>query len=126
MISGLYAGLCGVLLIVLAGRVIQRRLSAKIGLGSGGDDDLERRIRAHANFIEYTPVTLLLLYLVEQSGAGPAYVHAFGATFVIARVLHAQGLSGSAGRSPGRFFGTLASLLVILGLSGWLIASALT
>lgn len=125
MITGLYAGLCGLLLLVLTSRVVQRRLKAQIGLGTGGDADLERRVRVHANFVEYAPLALILLYLVEQSGAGAAYVHAFGATFVIARVLHAVGLSASAGRSPGRFFGTLASLLVILGLSAWLIVGAL-
>jgi uncharacterized membrane protein YecN with MAPEG domain len=38
MITGLYAGLCGVLLLVVSARVIQRRLSAKIGLGAGGQN----------------------------------------------------------------------------------------
>lgn len=35
MITGLYAGLCGILLIVLYLRVSQRRLEQKIGAGSG-------------------------------------------------------------------------------------------
>jgi len=117
MITGLYAGLCGVLLLVVSARVIQRRLSAKIGLGAGGDADLEQRMRVQANFIEYVPLTLILLYLLEQSGAEPVLVHALGAVFVAARAWHAQGLSSSAGRTAGRFYGTLITLLVIAALS---------
>ena len=42
MITGIYAGLCGVLLLVLSYRVIQRRLAAKVGLGAGGDAELDK------------------------------------------------------------------------------------
>ena len=93
MITGLYAGLCGLLFVVLYVRVSQRRLATKIGAGSGGDTVLEQRIRAHANFTENAPLVLILLFLFERGGAEPIYVHAFGASFVLARVLHAEGLS---------------------------------
>lgn len=35
----------------------------------GGDPDLQRAIRVHANFIEYPPFALLLLLLVEMTTA---------------------------------------------------------
>lgn len=117
MITGIYAGLCGLLLVVLYVRVSQRRLATKIGLGAGGDADLEQRIRAHANFIESVPIGLILLFLVEQSGIGSLYVHAFGAVFLLARVLHAQGMSSSPGRSFGRFYGSIGTLIVLATLS---------
>ncbi len=56
MITGLYAGLCGLLLVMLYVRVSQRRLAMKIGMGAGGDAVLEQRIRAHGNFIESVPI----------------------------------------------------------------------
>jgi uncharacterized membrane protein YecN with MAPEG domain len=60
---------------------------------------------------------LLLLYLVEQTGLDAWAVHAFGAAFLIARLLHAQGMSGSTGRSTGRFYGSIGTLLVVVALS---------
>ena len=117
MITGLYAGLCGILLIVLYLRVSQRRLEQKIGAGSGGDIELEQRIRAHANLIESAPLVLILLYLFEQTGPSAFSVHAYGATFLIARLCHAQGISGSFERTPGRLIGSIGTLLVMLGLS---------
>jgi uncharacterized membrane protein YecN with MAPEG domain len=117
MITGIYAALCGLLLVVLYARVSQRRLATKIGAGTGGDAVLEQRVRAHANLIESAPLVLLLLYLVEQTGLDGRAVHAFGAAFLVARVLHAQGMSGSTGRSTGRFYGSIGTLLVVVALS---------
>lgn len=117
MITGFYAGLCGMLLLLLYVRVSQRRIETKIGIGTGGDAVLEQRIRAHANFIECAPLVLLFLYLFEQSTTHPLYVHAFGAAFIIARVAHAQGISSNPGRSAGRFYGSIVTVAVIAGLA---------
>jgi uncharacterized membrane protein YecN with MAPEG domain len=125
LITGLYAGLCGVLLVILYLRISQRRLTSKIGLGSGGDADLERRIRAHGNFIESVPIALVLLFLFEHAGAEPMYVHAFGIVLVLSRMAHAQGLSKSAGRSIGRFYGSIGTVLVVAGLSVSVLVKAL-
>ena len=125
MITGLYAGLCGLLLTILYVRVSQRRLATKIGMGTGSDAILEQRIRAHGNFIESVPIALILLYLFEQAGVDSIYVHAFGVALVLARVAHAQGISTTSGRSTGRFYGSIGTLLVIAGLSVWIVATSL-
>lgn len=39
------------------------------------------------------------------------------AAFLIARLLHAQGMSGSTGRSAGRFYGSIGTLLILAALS---------
>jgi len=88
MITGIYAGICGLLLVVLYVRISQRRLATKIGVGSGGDAELEQRVRAHGNLVESAPFALILLYLIEQTEIGSIYVHALGATFIAARVAH--------------------------------------
>jgi uncharacterized membrane protein YecN with MAPEG domain len=125
MITGIYAALCGLLLVVLYVRVSQRRLATKIGVGTGGDAVLEQCVRAHANLIESAPLVLLLLYLVEQTGLDAWAVHVFGAAFLVARLLHAQGMSGSTGRSIGRFYGSIGTLLVVVALSVVLLARSL-
>lgn len=121
-ITALYAGLAGLLLLVLAVLVVARRRSAKIGLGVRDDRELERRVRAHGNAAEYVPIALLLLLVAELSGLGSSWLHAAGIALVGSRVAHAFGLTRSAGTSPGRFVGTLGTWLVILALSGWLVA----
>ncbi|MFM7066423.1 MAG: MAPEG family protein [Gammaproteobacteria bacterium] len=125
MVTGLYAGLCGILLVVLYVRVSQRRLAIGIGLGAGGDTVLEQRIRAHGNFIETVPLALILLYLFERSAADPMHVHVLGALLVVARLGHAQGLSSTAGRSVGRLYGSVATVGIIAVLSLALLAQAI-
>ena len=126
MITGLYAGLCGLLLTVLYVRISQRRLATKIGVGTGGDAELEQRVRAHGNLIEAAPFVLLLLFFVEQTGLAPLFVHAFGTTFIAARLAHAQGMSSTTGRSAGRFYGSILTLLILVSLSVILLANGLS
>lgn len=125
MRTGLYAGLCGLLFIWLSWRVIVERQRTKVGLGDGGDADLQRAIRVHANFVEYTPLALVLLALVDVMAEYDWLIHGFGIALVLSRVLHAQGLGSTAGYSRGRYFGTLGTWLVIVGLSLLLVADQL-
>ena len=117
MITGIYAGICGLLLVVLYVRISQRRLATKIGVGSGGDAELEQRVRAHGNLVESAPFALILLYLIEQTGLSSTYIHVLGAAFVIARLAHAQGMSSTTGRSTGRFVGSLCTVILLFVMS---------
>ena len=117
MITGIYAGICGLLLVALYVRISQRRLTTKIGVGSGGDAELEQRVRAHGNLVEAAPFALILLYLIEQTGLGSMYVHALGSLFIAARLAHAQGMSTTTGRSTGRFYGSLGTVILIVVMS---------
>ena len=109
------AGILGLLLLFLSAYVIAGRVKFKIDTGDGGNETMRRRIRVQANFVEYVPVALILIMLVESGPIGPAWLPgALGATLVIARFWHAQGLLGSSGVSAGRFVGTNLTALVIL------------
>jgi len=59
------------------------------------------------------------------AGVDSIYIHAFGIALVLARVAHAQGISATAGRSAGRFYGSIGTLLVIAVLSVWLVVNAM-
>lgn len=124
MITLLYGSILGVLLLVLSGRVIFLRRTHAVGIGAGDKRDLEKAIRAHANLIEYAPFALVLMALLEQGGAPAWQIHALGGTLVVARHLHAWGLSHHSGVSFGRLLGVTGTLLVILcaamlGLTRW-------
>ncbi len=111
----LYAGLSGLLLLALSFQVVGLRRKHRVGLGTGDHPALERAVRVHANFCEYVPIALLLLLVLELGAALPAWLlHALGIMLIVGRVLHAAGLSRSAGTSTGRFVGTLLTWLMIL------------
>lgn len=121
MLTGLYAALCALLVFALSLRIALLRKRLRIGIGDGGDAALARAIRAQANAIEYVPLVLVLLLIAENNGAGVAFIHACGAGLLVARVLHAAGLSGSAGVSFGRFWGILLTWTILLVLGGQLV-----
>jgi len=116
-ITSLYAALAALLLLALAGLVVRARWRYRTGLGIGTEPAMERAVRVHANFVEYVPLTLLLLLLAELAAAPAGLLHACGATLLVCRVLHAYGLSQTSGRSFGRFWGTAGTWAVILALS---------
>ena len=123
MITSLYAALLGLILIFLSVKIIQNRRFAKISLGDQGDSFLQSKIRAHGNFIEYAPIFLIMLILVEIGGLNKYFIHLFGVLFVIGRASHAYGMIIAEIRSKnflfrqaGMFctFFCLASLALIL------------
>ncbi|MCE9686020.1 MAPEG family protein [Shewanella sp. AS16] len=117
MVSGLYAGLTGLLFLVLAYRVVRLRRKLKIGLGSADNAALELAIRVHANLLENAPMALLLLMLAEANGLSQHYLHTLGSLWLVARLLHVIGLNlGRGGYHFGRFWGVLLTWTVILTL----------
>ena len=107
MITLLYAGLCTLLVVFLAVRVALWRFRHKIGIGDGGDRELLKRVRAHANAIENMPLALILLGGMELNGYSDTLIHGFGGVLLASRLAHAWGLSHSTGTSGGRFMGSL-------------------
>ncbi|MCB2108411.1 MAG: MAPEG family protein [Rhodobacteraceae bacterium] len=112
------AGALGLLYIVLAARVIQGRFRHQVSLGDGGQADMIARIRTHANFSEYVPFVLILMALLELSGANKTVLGVTGVSFVICRIAHAIGIPRKA-PNPFRFVGTVGTFLLILLGSAW-------
>ena len=68
-ITSLYTALLTFIFFWLSLRVIVYRRGNKVSMGHNGDNSLLKRMRAQGNFIEYVPFGLILLALVEFSGA---------------------------------------------------------
>jgi hypothetical protein len=124
-ITALWAAILGVFSLVLAGLVVRARGSEKVIFGDGANVVMQQRIRVHANFVEYVPLALLLLLMLELNSASALVLNVLGGSLVAARVLHAFGLSSSTGTSPGRFLGTILTWLVILIASALLLYARL-
>ncbi len=97
----------------LALRVGNVRRASKVSIGDGGDMSLIARMRAQANFIEYTPIVLILIGAIELSQGSSIWLWVVMALYLLGRVGHALGMDGLA---AGRMVGTLISLLTMLGL----------
>lgn len=115
-----YAALLALLLLVLSMRVVDGRRRFGVNLGDGDNAAMTRRIRAHANFVEYVPLLLILLALLEAAALPNWLLHGFGATLLAARLLYGFALAFTEHWTPGRFVGTLLSfiLLALMALSG--------
>ena len=124
LITSIYAALGAILVVLLALRVVLHRRRTAVGLGDGGDRDLQQCIRVHANAIENLPLALLLLLLLELRGIPAPWLHGLGAAVIISRLLHAWGFSRRKGVSMGRFAGTLGTWLVMLLMAAMLLVHA--
>lgn len=116
-ITGLYAALLGLLVVLLLLRIVAKRWKHRIGVGDGGEKSLLLAIRAHGNAIETIPIALILLAALELNKGSVMTLHIFGATLLVGRLLHALGLSRSPKVSFGRFVGTVLTITVIIGLA---------
>ena len=92
-ITPIYAALLAILFIVLSFRVIFVRRGERISLGDGDNPALRARVRVHANFAEYVPLSLLLMLMTELLGGHSVLVHALGLMLLIGRAAHAWGVS---------------------------------
>ena len=121
-ITSITAAILAVLITAMSLGVSLRRQKLQVAVGHGDDHDLNRRIRAHANAVEYLPLALLLLGGMELNGVDDAMIHGFGITLLVSRLLHAWGLSRHAGTSIGRFAGTGLTLLLMVAMAVFAIA----
>ena len=116
-VSALYAGLFGLLAVILTVRVILNRVRTGTNSGDGGDAQLAQAIRAHANFIEHAPLALVLLLVAETLGTSSMLINAAGTVLVVARTANAFGLSRSLGPSMPRQAGAGLTILTVALMS---------
>ena len=95
----------------------------KVGLGSGGHEDLERAIRTQANFAEYIPLGVILIACLELNGAPWWLVAIPGVSLIIGRLIHAKGMNTPPPDFSKRVLGmkfTFFTLIALAALNlGW-------
>jgi uncharacterized membrane protein YecN with MAPEG domain len=105
------ASILGLMFIWLTVRVIAERVKNDVIIGDG-DTELLYKIRAQGNFIEYVPIFVIILGLLEFTGAHSTVLIVLAAMFVIARLLHVPGMGENANlkfRQAG-IFGSFTSI----------------
>lgn len=124
-VTATVASVLALLFLRLSWGVITLRRRHRVSLGSAQHDDLERAIRAHGNFAEYVPLSLLLLACLELNGAPWWLVAVPGAAIIAGRVFHAKGIHEPPPNFSNRVRGMKLTLTTLLALAvlnlGWLV-----
>lgn len=92
IMTAFYAALLAMVLLALSFWVSMGRIKYLAHHGDAGQEDLRRRIRAHANFIEYVPMALILIGLNEAAGASATMVQALLVILLVSRIAHPIGM----------------------------------
>ena len=93
LITSIIAAALTIIFIKLSFAVIGLRRKNKVGLGSGGHEDLERAIRTQGNFAEYVPLGIILIACLELNGAPWWLVATPGIALIVGRLIHAKGMN---------------------------------
>lgn len=114
-VTPLYAALLGLLFVALSVRTLLLRRRLRVAVGDGGDKQLLRAMRVHANFAEYVPLTLLLLFMFELAGAPRPLLHGLCICLLLGRLAHAYGVSQVREDYRYRVFGMAMTFVALLG-----------
>ena len=115
------AGAAALLNIWMGARVGQMRRAHKVSVGDGGAQPLIARMRAQANFVEYTPFFLILVALIELAKGSPVWLWIVGIAFILGRIAHVFGMDGKPGNRL-RTIGILSTALILIGLAAYAIS----
>lgn len=121
-ITSLFIAIFAIALIALSIPVSLRRVKVGVPVGEGTDEPLRRRIRAQGNFIEYVPLALIALGLVEAHEAPTWMVLSIGIVLALGRLLHVIGMLCNVAALRG--FGMILTYLSLALAAVRLLASA--
>jgi len=116
-----YAAILALVFVVLSVRTLRLRRSLKIAIGDAGNQAMLRAMRVHSNFAEYVPLSLLLIYFVEASGAWTWLVHPLCVVLLVGRGVHAYGVSQVRENYKFREFGMAMTFTALLVSSAYLL-----
>lgn len=115
------AGAAALVNFWLAMRIARVRAVEGTWTGDGGHPLLVARMRAQANFIEYTPIVLILIGLIELARGTTSWLWIAGGVYILARIAHGFGMDGGK-TGKLRHAGAIVTFLIMLGLAGYAIA----
>lgn len=120
MVSALYAVLGTLLLIKFSFDVVRLRGLYHVSYGDGGFTELQSAIRIHGNAVEYIPVAILMLLLMEMNGAEVWMIHICGIMIIIGRLMHYYGFQHRLVRWRRSGMGaTWCALLLMVAANLW-------
>jgi len=116
-VTAIYAGILALIVLALGINVTVHRVKLRISLGDGGNPQMLRMIRLHANAIEYIPLALLLMAIYEFNGGWHAALHVIGLALIAGRLIQTAGMWSTDVAGPGRKIGQSLTTLSIAALA---------
>ena len=117
MVTALYASLLTLVMLWLSIEVIKQRRKNQVAHADGGVESLQVARSAQSNAMDYIPITVILMGLLEMNGAGVWLIHVIGIAFVAGRIIHGKSIlvRSLKGRKQGMYltFASMVSLVVL-------------
>ncbi|CAK1822069.1 MAPEG family protein [Vibrio crassostreae] len=117
MVTALYAALLTLVMLCLSIEVIKQRRKNQVAHADGGIESLQVARSAKSNAMDYIPITVILMALLEFNGANVWLLHVIGIAFVIGRIVHGKSILARSlkGRKQGMYltFASMVSLVVL-------------
>ena len=115
MITPIYAIILSLLMCWLALKVIKARRKHKVRYADGGVLELQIARTAHSNAVDYIPISLILLFLLEYNGGNLWLVNIAGISLVVGRVIHCRSILAE--NLKGRVRGMQITIYTIIFMS---------
>jgi uncharacterized protein len=112
-IVSLYSGIFGLFFIALSVRTLLLRGRFGILIGDRDNPILARASRVHANFAEYVPLALMLIYFLETQTASNLWIHFICIALLIGRISHWYGVSQVKENLRYRVIGMILTFMAI-------------
>jgi len=128
-ITALYGGLLTLVLLWLSFGAGAMRGKTGISIGDGGNVALLEKIRRHGNAVEYVPMAIILIGILEANGANSWFLHGLGLVLLLSRIAHPLGLKADNMGHPLRAVGSGGTALMMVvgaGYAIWQYVTAMT
>lgn len=130
-ITGLFAGVFAIFALVLSFRAggFRGKAGVSILFGDPVNWELAERVRVHQNFLEYVPMALILMGVIELNGGSTTFLYSVGSLLIVTRIAHAVGLKHDNMAHIGRLIGAGGTALITLVAAAyaiWIASGAIT
>lgn len=118
VVTPFYAALLALFIAALGTMVSLGRGKYDVALGSGASAPLELMRRRFGNQVEWVPLALLMLLLMELGGTGAYWLNAYGTVLVALRLLHAvvlfDTMEAPLWKKAGRFVAAAGTAMLVI------------
>lgn len=120
-ITALTAAICAIMLLITAIDTVRQRIGGKVAFGDGGNAKLISASRSHGNLAEHAPLAIIMIGLLEQSGAHHWVLTGVACLFLFARAMHIVGIYAPMSTTPPvpRQIGVIGTWVSYAILIGW-------
>lgn len=112
-ITTTYASILALMMVALAVWVTLGRAKTKIMFGDGGDEGMIKRTRAFGNFVEFIPMGIIVMMVVENASGMSVALHIMGVALIVGRILHTAGMNPANPLTVGRGVGAILTYAAI-------------